>query len=99
MGLRSPLWFETRSNFCCLTRSGEMDCIVSSLLHSIVAIFFPYDEDEVESSGIDAIYIVLAFFALGIWIVFKRYETIQSRAIDFEWSAPEVSHVLVEYSA
>ena len=69
-----------------------MSCLISPLLRSILGFFSIYDEDQVEGSGVDAIYVVLAFFALGIWIVFKRYETIQSRAIDFEWPAPEVSN-------
>ncbi|KAF8464975.1 Aldehyde/histidinol dehydrogenase [Gautieria morchelliformis] len=68
-----------------------MSCLASPLLRAIFSIFSS-DEDQLEAGGVDAIYIVVAFFVLGIWIVFRRYENIQTRAVDFEWPAPEAAH-------
>jgi Aldehyde dehydrogenase family len=83
--------FETRSvalNYCSLRRSGRMCFLVSPLLRAIFSVFS--SDEDLEGGGVDAIYIVVTFFVLGIWIVFRRYENIQTRAVDFEWPAPEV---------
>ncbi|KAF8528166.1 meiotic sister-chromatid recombination aldehyde dehydrogenase [Hysterangium stoloniferum] len=51
-----------------------------------------FDSVSTPYSGYDAVYLVLAFSAVGMWLVFKRYEDIRNRALDFEWPAPEAAH-------
>lgn len=68
------------------------------LLRPLLNIFNEYDDDDYDKSygytserGVDPIYLILGFFALGIWLVFKRYKNVQNRPIEFTWPAPEVS--------
>ncbi|KAH9947117.1 meiotic sister-chromatid recombination aldehyde dehydrogenase [Amylocystis lapponica] len=44
-----------------------------------------YDDDD----GLDVFYLLSAFFALGIWLVFSRYQTIHNRAVPFRHPAPD----------
>jgi hypothetical protein len=74
-----------------------MSCLLTPLapfLRPVLALFYSYDDMGVEDSGYDAIYLVLAFSAAGMWLVFKRFENIRNRAVDFEWPVPEVSRYL-----
>lgn len=74
-----------------------MDFILAPLspfMRPVLNMFSDYvDEDDdydYEEEGIDPIYIVIAFFTLGIWLVFKRYESIRNRPVHISWPAPEV---------
>lgn len=37
-------------------------------------------------------------FAVGIWLVFNRYQSVKSRAVPFSWPAPDVSLANMLYS-
>lgn len=75
-----------------------MECILSSLfsfLRPMLNIFSDYDDDDnYDEDGIDGMYIVLGFFVLGIWLVFKRYESIRNRAVDIHMRVLEVVFIL-----
>lgn len=63
------------------------------------ALFLDDDNVQTDDSGVNAIYVVTVFFALGIWIVFRRYENVRNRPVEFQWPAPEVNIHLAKYSA
>ena len=78
-----------------------MDLILAPLaplLRPIFSVFTDYDDEyydegyEYDDEGVDPVYIILAFFALGIWLVFKRYESIRNRPVEIHWPAPDVSY-------
>jgi len=67
-----------------------MDAILSAIWYPVHALFFtPADDDD--DAGVDPIYPLTVFFALGIWFVFKRYQYIRYRAVPFSVPIPEVS--------
>lgn len=50
---------------------------------------FPaYDDYDYEGPGI--LYPISIFFALGIWLVFQRYQSMRNRAVPFRIRVPEV---------
>ncbi len=66
-----------------------MDAILSAIWYPVHALFFtPADDDD--EPGVDPIYPLTVFFALGIWFVFKRYQYIRYRAVPFSVPVPEV---------
>lgn len=68
---------------------NEMDAILSAIWYPVHALFFtPADDDD--DPGVDPIYPLTVFFALGIWFVFKRYQYIRYRAVPFSIPIPEV---------
>lgn len=74
-----------------------MSCLISPLLRLVLAVFSDYEEDQIEDSGVTAIYVVVVFFAFGVWIMFKRYDTIRNRAVEFEWIEPEVGNFTMHF--
>ncbi|KIJ53786.1 hypothetical protein M422DRAFT_154788 [Sphaerobolus stellatus SS14] len=75
-----------------------MDLILAPftpLLRPLFNAFTEYDEDYDENydydeqEGVDPVYFLLAFFTLGIWLVFKRYESIRNRPVEIHWPAPD----------
>lgn len=49
---------------------------------------YNYDYDD---EGINFLYPLSAFFALGIWLVISRYHSIRNRAVPFVHRPPLVS--------
>ena len=45
------------------------------------------------NGGIDILWFITFFFALGIWLVFKRYDNARNRAVPFEWTPPDVGRL------
>jgi hypothetical protein len=68
----------------------RMDAILSAIWYPVHALFFTPAEDD-DDQGVDPIYPLTVFFALGIWFVFKRYQYIRYRAVPFSIAIPEVS--------
>ena len=52
------------------------------------------DIDEYDDDGFGIIYPLSLFFALGIWLVFQRYNSMRNRAVPFRVRAPEVCLLL-----
>lgn len=68
----------------------KMDAILSAIWYPVHALFFTPANDD-DDAGVDPIYPLTVFFALGIWFVFKRYQYIRYRAVPFSIPVPEVS--------
>ncbi|KDQ63254.1 hypothetical protein JAAARDRAFT_168878 [Jaapia argillacea MUCL 33604] len=50
-----------------------------------------FHSDEYDDDGVDFITPLTVFFVLGIWLVFRRYQDMRSRAIPFRWHGPEAA--------
>jgi hypothetical protein len=61
----------------------------SVLFHPLATVNLWLDDDP-NGSGIDVLYLLTTFFGFGIWLVFKRYQTLVTRAIDFTYVTPAV---------
>ena len=46
----------------------------------------PFDAE----GGINLAFVMVTAFLIGIVVVWRRYEDMQSRAVPFHWPAPEV---------
>lgn len=41
--------------------------------------------------GPELFYALSVCFAVGIWLVFARYQSVKNRAVPFKWPAPDVN--------
>ena len=48
------------------------------------------DFDDYDDDGLNVFYLVSITFAIGIWFVFYRYQSMRNRAVPFRVRAPEV---------
>ena len=46
--------------------------------------------DDYDDDGLNVFYLVSITFAIGIWFVFYRYQSMRNRAVPFRVRAPEV---------
>ncbi|CCM03749.1 uncharacterized protein FIBRA_05895 [Fibroporia radiculosa] len=42
-----------------------------------------------DDGGFDVFWLLTIFFALGIWLVINRFQTVHNRAVPFRWPAPK----------
>jgi hypothetical protein len=66
-----------------------MSTIRSLLLHPMLSIGLWVEDDDGES-GIDIVYLLTLFFAMGIWLVVQRYQNMINGAVDFFLEPPDV---------
>lgn len=67
-----------------------MTSIVSLILNPLIALNPWWSENDPDQKGIDVLYLLTVFFALGIWLVVRRYQKAQYSAVPFHVDAPEV---------
>jgi hypothetical protein len=67
-----------------------MNSLTSLIIHPLVTLNLAQDEGQ----GIDVLYLISLFFALGIWLVFNRYQNSRNSAIYFEYRVPAVRNIL-----
>lgn len=66
-----------------------MGGLAKTILHPFVALDLVSEEDY-EGEGIDVVYIVTFFLAVGIWLVVKRHLDRLNSAVDFDYHAEKV---------
>ena len=89
------------------TQRGGLDCATFVRLVHLDVVRYPsaamsYDDDilrypdidEYDDEGLGIVYPISIFFALGIWLVFQRYQSMRNRAVPFRVRAPEVRFVI-----
>ena len=50
--------------------------------------------DDYDDDGVGILYPLTIFFALGIWLVVQRYNSIRNRAVPFRKAPPPVSSLV-----
>lgn len=73
-----------------------MSSLLSSILHPLVQLKFATNDDsddDPDRVGIDPLYPLTVCFAVGIYLVFQRYQTVRYRAVPFVVPVPPVSGV------
>ncbi|KAF9466264.1 meiotic sister-chromatid recombination aldehyde dehydrogenase [Collybia nuda] len=63
-----------------------MNSLTSFILHPLITLNIGNDDDE--PAGIDVIYLLSIFFALGIWLVFQRYQKMHNSPVPFDVAVP-----------
>jgi hypothetical protein len=67
--------------------------LISVFLHPLDTINL-WLEDDPEASGREVAYLMSVFLAVGIWLVFDRYQKIVNSAVPFVFRAPDVGQIL-----
>ncbi|KAG6840187.1 hypothetical protein C0991_008351 [Blastosporella zonata] len=62
-----------------------MNAIISFILHPLIPVNVSDDDDQ---QGIDVVYPLTIFFALGIWLVVQRYHKMHNSPVKFPFSVP-----------
>jgi hypothetical protein len=73
-----------------------MSSFRSLILHPLLSIGLWVEDDNGEG-GIDIVYLLTGFFAIGIWLVVNRYQNKINGAVDFFVDPPDVCESLVRY--
>lgn len=71
-----------------LKLTDAMNQLVSFIVHPLLSLNLWSDDDD--EPGIDVLYLLSAFFAIGIWLVFERYQHARNSAKPFRISIPAV---------
>lgn len=61
------------------------------ILHPLIGLNGWSDEYDSSNSGIDVFYLLTLCFALGLWLVFQRYQKLHNSPVPFGVHIPEVS--------
>ncbi|KAG6810295.1 hypothetical protein H0H92_012519 [Tricholoma furcatifolium] len=62
-----------------------MNNIISFILHPLIPVNVSDDDD---TKGIDVVYPLTIFFAIGIWLVMQRYHKMHNSPVPFPFTAP-----------
>ncbi|KZS93340.1 meiotic sister-chromatid recombination aldehyde dehydrogenase [Sistotremastrum niveocremeum HHB9708] len=62
-----------------------------ALFHPLVSLELFSRPNGDATSSVDVSYILTAFMAIGIYLVFKRYQNARNRPVLFEWPAPSAA--------
>ena len=65
---------------------GTMNSILSFILQPFITLILSRDDD----SGIDILYPLSLFFAIGIWLVYDRYQKMHNSPVPFSIVTPHV---------
>ncbi|KAG6845707.1 hypothetical protein H0H87_004973 [Tephrocybe sp. NHM501043] len=66
-----------------------MNTVISFILHPLIPVNVSDDDDQ---EGIDIVYPLTVFFAIGIWLVVRRYHKMHNSPVEFEFSIPEPAY-------
>ncbi|EAU88201.1 meiotic Sister-Chromatid recombination aldehyde dehydrogenase [Coprinopsis cinerea okayama7 len=65
-----------------------MDRLIDLMNHPFLSTNLGRDVDDVPKAGLDPIYPLTLFFAMGIWLVYERYQKLHNSPLHFEISPP-----------
>ena len=65
---------------------GTMNSILSFILQPFITLILSRDDD----GGIDILYPLSFFFAVGIWLVYERYQKMHNSPVPFSIVTPHV---------
>ncbi|TEB36199.1 meiotic sister-chromatid recombination aldehyde dehydrogenase [Coprinellus micaceus] len=68
-----------------------MDALIDFMNHPFLISSFSRDPDDV-SAGLDPKYPLTLFLALGIWLVYDRWQKMHTSPLPFDINVPEASH-------
>jgi hypothetical protein len=66
-----------------------MDALIDFMNHPFLISSFSRDPDDV-SAGLDPKYPLTLFLALGIWLVYDRWQKMHTSPLPFDINVPEV---------
>lgn len=72
------------------SNANAMSSLISWALHPLISLSLSSNDDDDDHTGIDVVYPLTAFFALGIWLVFRRYQNANNSAVPFTMDPPAV---------
>jgi hypothetical protein len=63
-----------------------MNLILSFILQPFITLILSREDDD----GLDIVYPLSIFFAIGIWLVYDRYQKMHNSPVPFTITAPQV---------
>lgn len=83
LSLPAFLWLPPYPGPC-----GTMNSLISFILHPLITLNIGSNDEE--PAGVDVFYLLSIFFALGIWLVFQRYQKMHNSPVPFSVTIPNV---------